>query len=385
MAFTYELDKLCLEKDFNVNYILSAGGGKYTKDDIVSRIDQLNVNKKKVQELLELPLVEQKSEQWYEMRRNLITASDFAQALGQGKFGTQADIFKKKVRPEDESGASFSNPFFQWGNMFEPVANDVYSMIHSDVRIHEFGLLPHPTKSFFGASPDGITDYGVMVEIKCPPKRKIEVGGQVPLQYYYQIQGQLEVCGLTECDYFECQFVLYKTWDEFKEAFNDNNIKGIILEHLEEDGKKTWTYSQMTSHTYGKNTDFSVIDAWVQENTEKEFHDIKFWWLSHYNLKRVEMDKTFVDEKLKGLEQVWDKILHYRQNPQKYEIEVLKKITIENTQPSSKSSRMRPITDFLKVEVPCVVKTDTVSEPEPKATPATPSVIGYSFIEDPNE
>ena len=97
MAFTYELDKLCLEKQFNVNYILSAGGGKYTKDDIVSRIDLLMLNKQKVQELLELPLVEQKSEQWYEMRRNLITASDFAQALGQGKFGTQAEIFKKKV------------------------------------------------------------------------------------------------------------------------------------------------------------------------------------------------------------------------------------------------------------------------------------------------
>ena len=113
MSFTYELDKLCLDNKFNVSYVLSVGGGKYTREDVVSRIEYLMANKNKVQELLNIPLVEQKSEQWYEMRRNLITASDFAQALGQGKFGSQADIFKKKVRPEDESAASFSNPFFQ--------------------------------------------------------------------------------------------------------------------------------------------------------------------------------------------------------------------------------------------------------------------------------
>jgi len=381
MSFTYELDKLCLDNKFNVSYVLSVGGGKYTREDVVSRIEYLMANKNKVQELLNIPLVEQKSEQWYEMRRNLITASDFAQALGQGKFGSQADIFKKKVRPEDESAASFSNPFFQWGNMFEPVANDVYSILHSNVVIHEFGLLPHPKKSFFGASPDGITEYGVMVEIKCPPKRKIEVGGQVPLQYYYQIQGQLEVCGLNECDYFECQFVLYKTWDEFKCAFGDNNIKGIILEHLDNDGKKTYTYSPITSQIHMKNVDFETIEAWVHQHTEQEFHDIKFWWLSHYNLKRVEFDKAFVDEKLQALEQVWNKILEYRQNPQRYDIEVLKKITIENT------SRARPITDFLTI-TPVVkdVNSQTQAPAQNQESSKCDDVkVGYSFIEDPNE
>ena len=374
MSFTYKLDKLCLDNKFNVSYILSAGGGQYEREDVLNRIEYLQANKSKVEDLLNIPLVEQKSEQWYEMRRNLITASDFAQALGQGKFGSQADIFKKKVRPEDESGASFSNPFFQWGNMFEPVANDVYSMLHNDVIIHEFGLLPHPTKSFFGASPDGITEYGVMVEIKCPPKRKIEIGGQVPLQYYYQIQGQLEVCGLKECDYFECQFMLYKTWDDFKEAFGDNNIKGIILEHVDNDGKKTYTYSPITSQIHKKNVDFETVEAWVHQHTEQEFHDIKFWWLSHYNLKRVELDKSFVDEKLQALEQVWNKILEYRQNPQRYEIEVLKKITIENTQ-----SRARPITDFFTI-----TQTQAPAPKEPSKGDDV-KVIGYSFIEDPNE
>jgi putative phage-type endonuclease len=371
---TYELDTLCLKNAFNVNYVLSASSGKYTREDVTIRINELTENKSKLQRLLNLPKVEQKSEQWYEMRRNLITASDFAQALGQGKFGTQADIFKKKVRPEDESSASFSNPFFQWGNMFEPVANDVYSILHGDVPIYEFGLIPHPTKSFFGASPDGITEYGVMVEIKCPPKRKIEVGGAVPIQYFYQIQGQLEVCSLKECDYFECQFILYKTWDEFKDAFGDSNIKGIIIENLTDDGKKVYTYSPMVSHIHNKNTNFNDIEAWVHQHTEQEFNDIKFWWLSHYNLKRVEFDKKFVDEKLSALEQVWEKVLVYRNNPQKYELEVLKKVTIENT------CRMRPITDFLSVSANTKTGAKVADDKEDEKVQVP---IGYSFIDDP--
>jgi hypothetical protein len=161
--------------------------------------------------------------------------------------------------------------------------------------------------------------------------------------------------------------LLYKTWDELKEAFYDTSIKGIIIENVDKEGKKIWTYSPITSYIHSKGTDFKEIEDWVVQHTENEVNDIKFWWLSHYNLKRIELDKDFVDQKLMALEKVWDKIVFYRDNPQKYELEVLKKVTIENT------SRMRPITDFVKVIEECL------DEPELKPT------TSYLFIEDPNE
>ena len=151
-----------------------------------------------LQKLLEIPKIVQKSEEWYRARENMISASDFAQALGKGKFGNQNQLIQKKCDPVDESAFSLTNPFFKWGNMFESVACDIYSSVNK-ANSHEFGLLKHPVHKFFGASPDGISDDGVMLEIKCPLKRKI--GGDVPTQYYYQIQGQLDVCGLEECDY----------------------------------------------------------------------------------------------------------------------------------------------------------------------------------------
>jgi putative phage-type endonuclease len=309
-------------------------------------IDRMQQQRERVHKLLQIPKIEQKSEEWYKVRENLITASDFAQALGHGKFGNKTDIIKKKVKPVDESANSWSNPFFKWGNMFEPLACSIYSLLHNNVLIHEFGLVRHETRSYFGASPDGISEYGVMLEIKCPYKRKIEVGGEVPKQYYYQIQGQLEVCGLTDCDYFEGQFNLYKTREDFEEA-DDGLYKGVIVETR----PGQYLYSNVSidpKHT------LDWLDEYLEGDEEdNQYIDIKFWYLSHYNLQRVKLDKAFVEENLDKLEVFWNNIVEYRNNPQRYKIEVEKIIDIGET------NRLRPV----------------VSKPS--------KLMGYAFLDDP--
>lgn len=288
---------------------------------------------KRTNDLLKIPKVEQKSQEWYQLRQNLITASDFAQALGHGKFGTKDDLIKKKVAPQEENSRKFANnPFFKWGNMFEPLACQLYSKLMENVVVHEFGLLPHETRPYFGASPDGITEYGVMLEIKCPFKRKIETGGEVPKQYYYQIQGQLEVCGLDNCDYFECQYQLYKNQDEFFMNKDDGNIKGIIIETK----PSQYIYSPFSS--IDKNHFAFEFEEWLNDQLKEleDYIDIKYWYLSHYNIQRVTLDKSFVEEKLDELEIIWNKILDYRNNKDKYEVEVEKVINIGET------ARLRP-------------------------------------------
>lgn len=271
--------------------------------------------------LLSLPKIEQKSEEWYELRHNMITASDFAQALGQGKFGTQKQLIEKKCSSRgNETSISKSNPFFKWGNMFEPVACAIYSKMHKDIKIHDFGLIQHPKYTFFGASPDGITESGIMLEIKCPFKRKIN--GEVPKQYYYQIQGQLDVCDLDECDYFECMFDIVD-----KEIFIAyNGIKGYINE--ENDGR--YIYSNVYENDYCKN------DA-VLENDRT-----KYWILKEYNTVRIKRDKCFVESKLQDLKEVWDKIIYYRKNENDFQIDILNKIQIE----TESSNTMKKKTNF---------------------------------------
>jgi hypothetical protein len=45
--------------------------------------------------------------------------------------------------------------------------------------------MPNNEHKFFGASPDGINELGIMVEIKCPFKRKLKKIPSIIEQYYY--------------------------------------------------------------------------------------------------------------------------------------------------------------------------------------------------------
>lgn len=301
-----DLDKAIYEYDFDVDKIRKLT--KIPRKDIKARIDVINSYKAKLTELLKIPKIEQKTTPWYEARHVMISASDFAQALGEGKFGTQKDIIIKKVDPP-EYGA-LDNPFFNWGNMFEQVASDLYAKMHN-VKLHEFGLLKHPTVSYCGASPDGITEHGRMLEIKCPLKRVITQGADVPTQYYYQIQGQLDVCDLDECDYFECKFALCRSIWEFEA---NKSSKGVFVK------KKDGTFEYGPLVLQDNNLDMTEINNFVKNNLNDNIH---YWVLDTYNLKLVIRDKPFIDNVLLELGKVWDKIVYYREHRDAFKMEVL--------------------------------------------------------------
>jgi hypothetical protein len=61
---------------------------------------------------------------------------------------------------------------------------------------------------------------GRMLEIKCPPARKIQSNGKIkgdicPDYYWIQVQIQLECCDLDECDFWQCHLTEYETEKEF--------------------------------------------------------------------------------------------------------------------------------------------------------------------------
>ncbi len=260
-----------------------------------------------LEKLLKLPKIEQKTKEWYDARNNLITASDFAQALGQGKFGSQKQLIEKKVCVDAEY-KPLKNIFFEWGNLFEPVACDVYSAMKNTI-VHDFGLLRHPRHLFFGASPDGITKDGVMLEIKCPFKRKIT--GEIPLQYYYQIQGQLDVCELRECDYFECEFAKFLDYEEYQEAYKNGQYTGII--------------NELDDKTY----EYSVVNTSLCDRSTKR--KSMYWVLNKHFLETVNKDDEFTESKLQELKIVWEKILFYRENPEQFKIEVKKTLSLQTS------------------------------------------------------
>jgi hypothetical protein len=69
-------------------------------------------------------------------------------------------------------------------------------------KTHELGLLPHPTIDFLAGSPDGVTESGRLIEIKCPLRRDIGEG-DVPGHYMPQLQLLMEIMDLDVCDFIQ--------------------------------------------------------------------------------------------------------------------------------------------------------------------------------------
>lgn len=308
------LDK-CINRKYSTKETLLilntvfSGRKVFTKKDINQRKIVHEANKKILDKLIKLPIVQQKSPEWYDIRKNLITASDFAQALGKGKFGTQKQLYKKKCGFEEEQ-FNPNLPPLKWGNMFEFVAQTIYSQ-RNNVKIYEFGIIKHPKVDFFGASPDGITENGIMLEIKCPFKRKIN--GEIPVQYYYQIQGQLDVCELTECDYFECEFELVESRNEL---LNSSFECGAIIETSD----NKYLYSEIK--TEWKEEELETLNTWINENKTSDDNKIYYYRLITCNTLRVEKDDVFVKENLEQLREVWNKIKEYRSDEELYNKEL---------------------------------------------------------------
>jgi putative phage-type endonuclease len=301
------------------------GNGNIDDKFIFDRIVEIKAFRKQLRKLSKIPVIEQRSDEWYDVRQQLITASDFGQCCGVGKFGNLKDIYRKKCGYEiDSFGTGFMAPLI-WGQKYEDIATAIYEHRQS-THINPFGLVKHPTISFFGASPDGITDNGIMLEIKCPYKRKID--GHIVDQYLYQMQGQLAVCALNECDFLECAFKEYIDEDDFWEDLDETECfsedlmeKGIVL-HIHNHSEKKYIYSKIYENK-------KAVKTWLDSQLllYKDYEcSIDYFKLMKYNLQKVYRDKTFFEEKIIELEEVWNKIVEYRCDKIAYEKAVEKRI-----------------------------------------------------------
>jgi putative phage-type endonuclease len=153
----------------------------------------------RVSELLKLPQYEQRTPEWYEQRKNAITASDIPTVLGENNYKTPWNLFLDKCDATEKP--FIGNDATRWGNHYEDIAIEKYSELKNK-QVLSFGLLIHKDYPWLGGSPDGITTDGILLEVKCPLKRKI-VHGEVPHHYLSQVLLNLEICDLEVAHFIE--------------------------------------------------------------------------------------------------------------------------------------------------------------------------------------
>lgn len=269
-----------------------------------NRVVELLAYRTQLYKLLETPQVEQRTPEWYSMRKDRLTASDTAQALGKSKYGSVNQLVEKKAFPDKfPFGNAMQVPALRHGVIYESMALRCYRQQNDNIKVHEFGMIAHPSLSCYGASPDGISELGIMIEIKCPLKRIID--GIIPDNYWYQMQGQMAVCDLKECDYIECDIQEFKVEDEYKQKV-DNDKKtehGIVLELNDE--KLVYSPEYMTK---------DECINWIKtiDNVKK----INYWYLRKMLVQRVKFDEEKWRECEPLIVKFWEKVETSRNNPQ---------------------------------------------------------------------
>ena len=150
----------------------------------------------RAKELISQSYADQRSDEWLALRGTMLTASDLASAIGDNPYEKPSDLLLKKCGAVKWGG----NAATAHGTLLEPIARDLYDARYGR-KSHEIGLVQHPVHKWLGGSPDGVTEDGRLIEIKCPLTRKITPA--VPKYYLPQIQLLLEVLDLEACDFIQ--------------------------------------------------------------------------------------------------------------------------------------------------------------------------------------
>lgn len=307
---------------------------------------------KRISYIESIPLIEQKTPEWFRLREDMISASDAGYFLKKGG-GVSKAIDALKIKVGLKQYCNSSAPPLMHGNTYEDVTRAIYES-RNCVSVTEYGILSSPT-ACIGASPDGIitkchknsyeclSKFGRLLEIKNPYSREID--NIIKPEYMVQILQQQYTTQLPICDFVEttivdkfCHTFTSKPYDVLSEMLDDkldktkpdwqNRIKNhnIPDDNLNrfgnEKGILIWFKKQMTftdiRHKYvlyplTSLYETDAIEKWVVDTRSEQFKDgysyvcTKYWRLDVYSEKTVVYDqKLFEEEYVPQLCAVWE-------------------------------------------------------------------------------
>jgi len=294
-------------------------------------------------ENIELPA--QRTPGWYLARWNMITASNAWKCFGSP--AQQNSIIFEKCKPltvpmpiaeqmpiavQMPMPIAVQMPIAEQMPMQEPYPNVNTPMQHGvryeqvsvmyyehtyKTRVGDFGCMPHQTYSFLGASPDGINVdegsdlYGVMLEIKNIYNR--EITGIPKLEYWVQMQMQMEICNLNRCDFLEMRVKEYVDEDAFRadgtfQLTDENKQKGVVM-HFNNKGVPHYEYLPY-------NADENTYNKWMTDtfakNDDKVWLENRYWWEDMVSLVRVVRNRQWFESVVPDFKRVWETIKEER-------------------------------------------------------------------------
>lgn len=362
-----------LNNMYNNSYIYSLNGYKklFTEKALQFNIDKSLIDlyllntlktdyfpniKRKIDEIAALPLIEQKTPEWFLQRERMISASDAGYFLK--KCGASKAVDSLKIKVGLKKYVNSNAPPLMHGNTYEDVARAIYES-RNNLSVTEYGILNSPTECI-GASPDGIvtachkdtyecqSKFGRLLEIKCPYSREID--NTIKPEYMVQILQQQYTTQIPICDFVEITIVdaycntsnsnykpymnladmladkLDKENPTWEKRIKNNNIpnenlnkfgneKGLVIwykKHISEvDTRNKYIMYPLTSEY-----ETVKIEKWIVDTNSEMwsqgfmYTSTKFWRLDVYSEKTVVYDqKIFEEDYIPKLCSIWDVIV----------------------------------------------------------------------------
>ena len=184
-------------------------------------------------EVFDMP---QGSEEWFAIRRGIVTASEFGTLLMSGRGGGDSKTrrtYMLKLMGERLTGDPmyhYSNDHMERGHDQEPDARNLYAF-QTDLEPVPVGFIKNGP---VGCSPDSLVGDKGMLEIKTKLAHlhlEVLLGETVPNEHMAQIQGQLWVAEREWCDFVSyCpKLPIFVKRVERDEAFIDRIKKAVDL------------------------------------------------------------------------------------------------------------------------------------------------------------
>lgn len=261
------------------------------------------------------PQPAQRTDEWYEFRNNLLSASSLWKALGsQAQINSLIYEKCKAFNTEYERVSYGTSTPMHWGVKYEPVTVMIYEDLYK-TKVGEFGCIRHTNYDFIGASPDGINiepssvKYGTMLEIKNIVNR--EISGIPKEEYWIQTQIQMETCNLDNCDFVETRIKEYENEDDFYNNTTHSNYRGVALyfinNNINESNDPVYHYMPLNIPLIKEN-----IDEWITQ-TKKEgqsknliLFNTLFWYLDEISCVLIKRNRYWFASVIDKIKDVWD-------------------------------------------------------------------------------
>jgi len=291
-------------------------------DSVVSHTRDTTTNiQMQIEFLKSIKQPEQRTNEWYTFRHNLISASNLWKV-----FGSQAQknsLIYEKCKPLQLNSKSSTfvntNNALHWGVKYEPVTVNIYEQLFK-THVCEFGCIQHIKYPFLGASPDGINidpnsnKYGRMLEIKNIYNR--DITGVPKLEYWVQTQIQMECCNLKLCDFMETRIKEYENSDQFYGNMYNPEFKGVLLQFTNEDLQIQTPQYVYLPFDIAKDelsiTKWIVNQKQIQLENKHVLVNVIYWYLDEYSCVVIERNQEWFNSALPYIQETWNTIENER-------------------------------------------------------------------------